>query len=76
MALNKATNNVDERGNKPAQKAKEGLKFPLGSAHWEKDMSDTMVGDGRYASEMNTAEEYKEQVDGLVNYVKKHRMKY
>lgn len=76
MALNKAVNNVDARGNKPAQKAKEGLKFPLGNAHWEKDVAPVDMADGRYASEMNTCEEYKQQADALAGYAKKHRMKY
>jgi hypothetical protein len=76
MALNKAVNNVDERGDKPAQKAKKGLTFPLGNAHWEDKVEDTMVGDLRYASEMNTCEEYKKSVDGLVNYVKKHKAQH
>jgi hypothetical protein len=44
--------------------------------HWEKKMSDVSVGGGRYSSEMNQAEEYKADVDGLANYVKKHKMKY
>lgn len=76
MALNKAVNNVDGRGDKPAQKAKEGLKFPLGSAHWENKVEDTMVADTRYASEMDAPRELKSQVDGLANYVKKNKMKY
>ena len=76
MALNKAINNVDERGDKPAQKAKKGLTFPLGNSHWEEKAEDTMVGDLRYASEMNTSEEYKESVDGLANYVRKHKAKH
>ena len=76
MALNKAVNNVDDRGDKPAQKAREGLKFPTGNAHWEKKLEDTDVGDLRYASEMNTAEEYKKSVDGLANYVKKHKAQH
>lgn len=76
MPLNKAVNNVDERGDKPAQKARKGLSFPLGNAHWEDKIPDTMVGDLRYASEMNTCEEYKGQVDALANYVKKHKMQY
>ena len=76
MALNKAVNNVDSRGDKPAQKAKEGLKFPLGNAHWENKVEDTAVADLRYASEMNTAAEYKKSVDGLANYVKKNKMEY
>ena len=44
--------------------------------HWEKDMEDVEMKDDRYASEMNTAEEYKSQVDKLTGYVKKHRMQY
>lgn len=66
----------DSRGDKPAAKGKEGLKFPLGNAHWETKAEDTMVADTRYASEMGTAQEYKASVDGLANYVKKNKMKY
>jgi len=76
MALNKAVNNVDSRGDKPASKAKKGLEFPLGAAHWENKVEDTEVSDLRYASEMGTAQEYKSSVDGLANYVKKNKMKY
>jgi hypothetical protein len=76
MALNKAVNNVDARGDKPAQRAKKGLEMPLGNAHWEDKIMDTEVGDTRYCSEMNACEEQKEQVDGLANYVKKNKMKY
>lgn len=44
--------------------------------HWQKDVSDVDSAGGRYASEMNTAEEYKKSADGLAGYVKKHRMQY
>lgn len=44
--------------------------------HWEKKMEGTDTAGGRYASEMNSAEEYKRQVDALAGYVKKHRMQY
>lgn len=57
-------------------KGKEGLKFPLGNAHWENKVEDTMVADGKYCSEMGAKEEMKEQVDGLAKYVKKNKMKY
>jgi hypothetical protein len=76
MALNKAVNNVDERGDKPAQKAKKGLTFPSGNAHWEEKVEDTMVGDLRYASEMNGSEEYKKSVDALANYTRKHKAEH
>ena len=44
--------------------------------HWQKDVKDVMVADTKYASEMNTEEEYRGQVDKLAGYVKSHRMKY
>lgn len=65
----------DSRGDKPASKAKEGLKFPMGNSHWEKSPEDTMVADTRYSSEMGANQEYKESVDGLANYVRKNKMK-
>jgi len=76
MALNKAVNNVDSRGDKPAQKARKGLDFPLGSTHWEDKVQDTEVADLRYASEMDAKEELKRSVDGLAGYVRKNKMKY
>lgn len=57
-------------------KGKEGLKFPLGSAHWERKVEDTKVADGKYASEMGAPEELKRSVDGLADYAKKHRQKH
>ena len=44
--------------------------------HWQKDVSDIEVADGKYASEMNTEEEYRRQADALAAYAKKHKMKY
>jgi len=44
--------------------------------HWQKTASDIDVAGGRYASEMNTAEEYKKSADGLANYVKSHRAQH
>lgn len=41
--------------------------------HWEKKPDQTNAGGSRYASEMNTSEEYKKSVDGLAGYVKKHK---
>lgn len=46
------------------------------SEHFEKRPGDVQEAGGRYASEMNTAEEYKHQNDALAHYVEKHRMKY
>jgi len=57
-------------------KAKEGLKMPLGNAHWEKKYEGTECAGGRYASEMGAPEELKGQVDKLASYVKKNRMQY
>ena len=45
--------------------------------HWEKKLSDVSVADGKYSSgEMNQAEEYKKDVDGLASYAKKHKEKH
>lgn len=41
--------------------------------HWVKDVAEVDSIEMRYASEMGTCEEYKKSVDGLVNYVKKHK---
>ncbi len=49
---------------------------PFNKDHWEKKMSDVNVADGKYSSEMNQAEEYKNDVDALASYAKKHKMKY
>jgi len=72
----KGRNEMNMRGDKPASKAKEGLKFPTGKDHWEKPIEDVEVMDTRYASEMGACEELKEQVDKLAQYGRKHKMKY
>lgn len=58
------------------EKAKGGGMGYFNKEHWQKSVEDVQMQDSRYASEMNTAEEYKKQVDGLANYVKKHKMQY
>ena len=58
------------------EKSKGGGMPYFNKEHWQKDVADVQVADGRYASEMNTAEEYKKQVDSLANYAKKHKMQY
>ncbi len=45
-------------------------------SHWEKKPGETMVADGKYASEMGNPEELKRSVDALASYVKKNKMKY
>ena len=57
-------------------KAKEGLKFPMGNAHWENKLGATECADGRYASEMGAPEELKGQVDKLAQYARKNKMQY
>ena len=44
--------------------------------HWQKDVADVECAGGRYASEMNGAEEYKKSVDKLASYVKSHRAEH
>lgn len=52
-----------------------GLK-EFHNGHWQKKMDCVDTANGKYASEMNTAEEYKRQADALASYAKKHKMKY
>jgi hypothetical protein len=44
--------------------------------HWQKDVKDIEVADGKYSSEMNQEEEYRKSVDALASYAKKHKMQY
>jgi len=44
--------------------------------HWEKDVNAVETAGGRYASEMNGASEYKNSVDKLAEYVRKHRAEH
>jgi hypothetical protein len=48
----------------------------MGPSHWEKKVGDTMVADGKYASEMGNPEDLKKSVDGLASYAKKHKEKH
>lgn len=41
--------------------------------HWEKRPGDTEVANLKYSSEMGEAEDGKKAVNGLANYVKKHK---
>jgi hypothetical protein len=66
----------DRRGDKPAKGGKAGLMFPLGNAHWEKDIPEVELSDGRYSAEMNECEDYKKGVDAMAGYMKKHREKH
>jgi len=48
----------------------------FGKDHWQHNMNDVSVADGKYSSEMNQAQEYKHMVDGLAGYAKKHRAQH
>lgn len=53
-----------------------GAMKKFNEGHWEKGEGDVECGGGRYASEMNTQEEYKASVNELSAYVKKHKAKH
>lgn len=44
--------------------------------HWQKDVSDVETAGGRYAPEMAGAAVYKESVDKLAAYARKHRAQH
>ena len=44
--------------------------------HWTDKVGETECGGGRYASEMNTQQEYKTMVNKLAGYVRKHRAEH
>lgn len=67
---------ASHKKHKPHPHDKMAAMPQFNEGHWEKKPAPVETAGGRYASEMNTAEEYKQQEDGLANYVKKHRMQY
>jgi hypothetical protein len=44
--------------------------------HFETNMGQNAAGDLKYCGEFSGPEDLKRQTDGLVNFVKTHRMKY
>lgn len=44
--------------------------------HWQKDMKDIEVADGKYGSEFGQEESYRKSVDALANYAKKHKAQH
>lgn len=44
--------------------------------HWQKKMEDVEVADGKYSSEFGQAEDYRESVDALAAYARKHKAKH
>ena len=61
---------------KEAHAQKPGAMKQFNEGHWEKKPTEPVPAGGRYASEMNTAEEYKASENGLANYLKSHRAKH
>ena len=44
--------------------------------HWQKDIEDVSCADLKYSSEMNQAEEYKNSVNKLAEYARKHKAQH
>jgi hypothetical protein len=56
---------------------KEGLKMPMGSAHWETDQPELVSSDLKYIdNNMGNPEQLTKSVEGLASYAKKHKMSY
>jgi hypothetical protein len=56
--------------------AKKSAMPQFNEGHWEKKPASIEVGGGRYASEMDTMEEYKKSEDALASYARKHRAQH
>lgn len=44
--------------------------------HWQKKVDEVSCADLKYSSEMNQSEEYKNSVDKMAEYARKHRMQH
>jgi hypothetical protein len=62
--------------NNKAGNSKGGGMKEFQQGHWQKDLEDVSCCDLKYSSEMNQAQEYKESVDKLANYAKKHKAEH
>lgn len=62
--------------NNKAGNSKGGGLGEFKQGQWEKNVEDVTCADLKYSSEMNQAEEYKNSVDKLANYVKKHKAEH
>ena len=59
------------------KKVEGGMRSPtMPKDHWTKEFDNLEGVDMKYCSEFGAAEDYKKANDGLVDYVKKHKMKY
>lgn len=59
------------------KETKGGMKSPtMPKDHFTKTYDNLTTSNLKYTSEMGAAEELHEQNSGLVNFVKKHQMKY
>jgi hypothetical protein len=65
------------RDNKHGSKAGSVAAMPqFNQGHWQKSQEMPNKGGSRYASEMNTASEYKASVDKLASQVKSNKPKH
>ncbi len=57
--------------------AKHAAMPQFNEGHWEKKMSDVSLADGKYnRGEFSQEEEYKESVNKLAHYAKKHKAEH
>ena len=56
---------------------KAGAMSGFNKGHWTKNLDETATANLKYTEgEMSNPEHLKKSVDGLANYVKKHKMQY
>ena len=66
----------DHHKDKAHPKPKDGGIPYFEKDHWQKDVKDVITEDKRYASEMNTEEEYRHMVDKLSSYARSHKAEH
>ena len=66
----------DHHKDKAHPKPKGGGMPYFEKEHWQKDVNDVELSDGRYSSQMNQLEEYTEMVNKQAKFMKNHKAQH